>query len=301
MHCRREKWMMARRLMALLAALLCLCSAAAAQEPVYSSTRAFAAVLREAGVPYEANGVDAADEDSLTIEQGDLSVYCFFPADGKEVCFIVWYVIEYDPAQETDVILVCSRLNESSEGPRFYADPGDCTVTATMEIMLPFEAAGIVAYRGYERLAAMLPAAVEALAPYDQLRAGDDVIEEPIAEDVVEEAMDSQPEDIVEEEITDDVTEDAIVPAVTPQPPVYSLTTPAPRPTVAPQADVPQRIVITAATARVRSGPSGSSPYLCTVRQGEAYPVIGVSGDWYIITVDGRTGFVSNSVAMPEQ
>ena len=60
-------------------------------------------------------------------------------------------------------------------------------------------------------------------------------------------------------------------------------------------------IVVTAASARVRSGPGVNSPYLCTVKQGEAYPVIGVSGEWYIITVEGRTGFISMSVALPQE
>lgn len=292
---------MIRRLTALLLALACLSGMAVAQEPVYGSTRAFAAVLKEAGVPFDAHGVDAADEDSLTIMQDDLKIYCFFPADGREVCFIVWYLIEYDPAQATDVMLVCSRLNEASDGPRFYADDGDCTVTAALDVPLPFDAAGLVAYRGYQSIAAALPAAVEALVPYDLLRRGDDVVEEPMMDDVIEEAMDALPEDIVEDAMPEsDVTEEALPPTATPQPTATPHPTATPRPTAQPKPAFPEHIIITASTARVRSGPGTNSPYLCTVRHGEVYPVIGVSGDWYIITVDGRTGFISTSVAMPE-
>ena len=292
---------MVRRMIAGLLLLVCLCGAAAAQEPVYSSTRAFAAVLREAGIPFEAHGVDAADEDSLTILQDGHKIYCFFPADGREVCFIVWYLIEYAPEQELDVIRACSGLNAASDGPRFYADPGDCTVTVTLDVPLPFDAAGIVAFRGYQCIAARLSAAGTVLAPYDLLRAGDDVVEEPMIDDVVEEAMESQPEDIVEEDISDaDVMEEALQPAATPEPTAAPKPTATPRPASSPKADVPGRIIVTAETARVRSGPGAGSPYLCTVKQGESYPVIGLSGDWYIITVNGRTGFISMSVAIAE-
>lgn len=266
---------MVRRLIAWLLALICLCGVAAAQEPVYSTTRAFAAVLREAGVPFEAYGVDDMGEDSLAIMQGRHKIYCFFTADGQEVCFIAWYLIEYAPPQEAEVIRVCNRLNAASDGPRIYADASDCTVTVTLDVPLPFDAAGIVAYRGYQSIAAMLSAAVDALAPCDLLR----------IDDVVEEAP--QPTAMPH-------------PAATPRPTAVPQPTASPRPTAAPRAEEPARIVVTAPTARVRSGPGVNSPYLCTVKQGESYPVTGVSGDWYIITVNGRTGFISMSVSIPE-
>lgn len=56
-------------------------------------------------------------------------------------------------------------------------------------------------------------------------------------------------------------------------------------------------VVITAETALVRNGPSGASGYVLTAHQGEQFPYIGQSGDWYIIDCGGRAGFVSSSVA----
>lgn len=289
---------MGKKLTALLLALMCLLGAAAAEtEPVYASTRAFAAVLQEEGVPYQARGVDAAEEDSLVIAQGDCSIHCFFTADGESVCFVVWYLIGYAPADEEAVMLACSRLNAASDGPRFFADSSDCTVTATLDVTLPWDAAGTVAYRGYRSMAAMLPPALEALAPYDITRMTDDVVEGSLIEDVVEEELLPVPEDIVEEAV-EDVVEEPIAPALTPAPAISPAPAATPAPTAAPQ---PQEICVTASSARVRSGPGTNSPYLCTVKQGDVFPVIGVSGEWYIITVEGRTGFISMSVASPQE
>ena len=244
---------------AVLLALLLLCGTALAQEPVYGSTRAFAALLREADIAYEAFGVDEDGDDSLSAAQHGRSVMCFFGEDGQSASFIVWYLIEYAPADEDAVIRACNGLNAASGGPCFYADSSDCTVTATLDVTFPWDAAGMVSYRAFRALADMLPQALEALSPYD-------------------------------------VTQPAATPAPTAAPTAapVSAATPAPAPQTG---NAPSSVVITAQSARVRTGPSTTSPYLCTVKMGEVFPVIGVSGDWYIIDCDGRVGFVSASVA----
>lgn len=244
---------------AVLLALLLLCGTALAQEPVYGSTRAFVALLREADIAYEAFGVDEDGDDSLSAAQHGRSVMCFFGEDGQSASFIVWYLIEYAPADEDAVIRACNSLNAASGGPCFYADSSDCTVTATLDVTFPWDAAGMVSYRAFRALADMLPQALEALSPYD-------------------------------------VTQPAATPAPTAAPTAapVSAATPAPAPQTG---NAPASVVITAQSARVRTGPSTTSPYLCTVKMGEVFPVIGVSGDWYIIDCDGRVGFVSASVA----
>lgn len=243
---------------AVLLALLLLCGTALAQEPVYGSTRAFVALLREADIAYEAFGVDEDGDDSLSVGQHGRSVMCFFGEDGQSASFIVWYLIEYAPADEDAVIRACNSLNAASGGPCFYADSSDCTVTATLDVTFPWDAAGMVSYRAFRALADMLPQALEALSPYD-------------------------------------VTQPAATPAPTAAPTAapVSAATPAPAPQTG---NAPASVVITAQSARVRTGPSTTSPYLCTVKMGEVFPVIGVSGDWYIIDCDGRVGFVSASV-----
>ena len=244
---------------AVLLALLLLCGTALAQEPVYGSTRAFAALLREADIAYEVFGVDEDGDDSLSAAQHGRSVMCFFGEDGQSASFIVWYLIEYAPADEDAVIRACNSLNAASGGPCFYADSSDCTVTATLDVTFPWDAAGMVSYRAFRALADMLPQALEALSPYD-------------------------------------VTQPAATPAPTAAPTAapVSAATPAPAPQTG---NAPASVVITVQSARVRTGPSTTSPYLCTVKMGEVFPVIGVSGDWYIIDCDGRVGFVSASVA----
>lgn len=249
---------------AVLLTLLLLCSTALAQEPVYGSTRAFAALLREADIAYEAFGVDEDGDDSLGVAQHGRSVMCFFGEDGQSASFIVWYLIEYAPADEDAVIRACNSLNAASGGPCFYADSSDCTVTATLDVAFPWEAAGMVSYRAFRALADMLPQALEALSPYD--------VTQPAAMPAPTAAPTAVP---------------------TAAPAAVSAATPAPAPQTGNES---ASVIITAQSARVRTGPSTTSPYLCTVKKGEVFPVIGVIGDWYIIDCDGRTGFVSASV-----
>lgn len=249
---------------AVLLTLLLLCGAALAQEPVYGSTRAFAALLREADIAYEAFGVDEDGDDALSVGQHGRSVMCFFGEDGQSASFIVWYLIEYAPADEDAVIRACNSLNAASGGPCFYADSSDCTVTATLDVTFPWDAAGMVSYRAFRALADMLPQALEALSPYD--------VTQPAATPTPTAAPTAVP---------------------TAAPAAVSAATPAPAPQTGNES---ASVIITAQSARVRTGPSTTSPYLCTVKKGEVFPVIGVIGDWYIIDCDGRTGFVSASV-----
>lgn len=231
----------------LLVLLCCLGGSAAAQEPVYASTQAFAAVLMQEAVPFEAWGLEPNGEECLAIPLEGGNLYCFFSEDGAEVCFVAWYLLEYAPEETLDVMRACNRLNMASDGPRFFADGSDCSVTAMMEVPLPPDAAGAVAWQGYRRMTAMLTVAAQALHPA----------------------------------------------ASSPAP--ASTAVPAPHDAAA----KPASVVVTAATARVRSGPGVNSTYLFTAERGDVFPVVGVSGDWYIITSNGRTGFLSMTVAAP--
>lgn len=266
------------RVMALLLAALCVMSAACAQEPVYSSTRAFESLLREAGITCEAHGVDEDGDDSLSIRHGEHTILCFFGEDGESVSFLVWYLIDYMPEDAGKVIRACNALNAASSGPVCYADESDCTVTMALDLTFAENAAGPVAWRGYGLITQQLSAAEAALTSFDiTASAGSEAWEEPIAWEMPEPVVDEAP------------AEPVVTPSPAPTAEVQQ--TPAPQPAF---------VVITAATARVRSGPSTTSPYLCTARQGEKYPMIGVVGQWYIIDCDGRTGFVSMSMACPE-
>lgn len=82
----------------------------------------------------------------------------------------------------------------------------------------------------------------------------------------------------------------------TPAPVIAPAATPVPAAT----APVPSSVVITAEIARVRGGPSVTSPYLCTAYRGETFYCIGVSGNWFIIDVNGRVGFVSMESAQSQ-
>lgn len=262
-----------RRLSALLLVALCLAGVAIAQEPVYGSARSFVARLREGGVAYVAEGVDEDGDDCIAVEWDGFTILCFFGKDGESASFIVWYLIDYAAADELAVIRACNGLNAVSGGPVFYADGSDCSVTAVLDLVLPWDAAGEVAWRGFRAMTNMLPAARNALSAYDTTP------DAPVATP----APTATP-----------------APARPPVPTRTPMSTATPAPVNTPASMVTpavSSVIITAETARVRTGPSVTSPYLCTAKMGDVFPVIGVSGDWYIIDCGGRTGFVSMSVA----
>ncbi|MBQ8555095.1 MAG: SH3 domain-containing protein [Clostridia bacterium] len=56
-------------------------------------------------------------------------------------------------------------------------------------------------------------------------------------------------------------------------------------------------VVVTADSGKIRTEPSISGGLIKTAYKGETYELIEESGDWYIIDVDGRTGYLHTGVA----
>lgn len=56
-------------------------------------------------------------------------------------------------------------------------------------------------------------------------------------------------------------------------------------------------VVVTADSGKIRTEPSISGGLIKTAYKGETYELIEVSGDWYVIDVDGRTGYLHTGVA----
>lgn len=56
-------------------------------------------------------------------------------------------------------------------------------------------------------------------------------------------------------------------------------------------------VVVTADSGKIRTEPSISGGLLKTAYKGETYELIEQSGDWYVIDVDGRTGYLHTGVA----
>ena len=55
-------------------------------------------------------------------------------------------------------------------------------------------------------------------------------------------------------------------------------------------------VVVTAATAKVRTSASLSGTLLMTARKGNSFRLIRESGDWYVIDVHGQTGYIHKGV-----
>ncbi|MBQ7849637.1 MAG: hypothetical protein IJ343_07955 [Clostridia bacterium] len=253
-----------KRLTAMLAVLLLIAGCCTAEEkPVYAGTERFVQALEGAGIEYDLQGVDDDGDECVLILSGDTEIYCYFDAECESVTFLVWYLAEYEEARLAEMLLACSRLNASSGGVCFTADGSDCTVTASMDVLLRQATAGEVALDAFRHMAAILPEAQQALkAALTPI-----VYATPVP-----------------------------VPAETAEPvQIWPAATPRPVATVPPSTI--QNVVITADSARIRSGPSAASGYVMTAKQGDSFRCLGTSGDWYIIDCGGRTGFVSMSVA----
>lgn len=63
------------------------------------------------------------------------------------------------------------------------------------------------------------------------------------------------------------------------------------------QAAMQKYVVITNSSANIRSGPGGDYDKVTTARQGDTFPLIGEDGNWYIIDVNGRTGYVTKGLS----
>lgn len=61
------------------------------------------------------------------------------------------------------------------------------------------------------------------------------------------------------------------------------------------------RITITADSARVRTEPSLSGGLIRQVKKGETFVLLGESGDFYKIEIDGKTGYVAKGVAQKKK
>lgn len=63
------------------------------------------------------------------------------------------------------------------------------------------------------------------------------------------------------------------------------------------QAAAQKYVVITNSSANIRSGPGGDYDKLTTARQGDTFPLIREEGNWYVIDVNGQTGYVTKSLS----
>lgn len=63
------------------------------------------------------------------------------------------------------------------------------------------------------------------------------------------------------------------------------------------QAAMQKYVVITNSSANVRSGPGGDYAKVTTAVKGDTFPLIGEEGNWYIIDVNGQTGYVTKGLS----
>ena len=69
---------------------------------------------------------------------------------------------------------------------------------------------------------------------------------------------------------------------------------------VAAQAENYARVTTNGDTLRVRQGPGTNYGILCSVEDGDTFPITGKTNGWYQILCNGRTGYVSAQYAKVE-
>ena len=61
--------------------------------------------------------------------------------------------------------------------------------------------------------------------------------------------------------------------------------------------DQQQYVIITNSSANIRSGPGGDYAKVTTAVKGDTFPLIREEGNWYVIDVNGQTGYVTKSLS----
>lgn len=62
-------------------------------------------------------------------------------------------------------------------------------------------------------------------------------------------------------------------------------------------ASVQQYVIITNTSVNLRSGPDASYTKIGVAYEGDSFPLLGESGNWYMIDVNGQTGYVSKNLS----
>lgn len=152
-----------------------LATAAFAEEAVFDSTNAFLKKLKEIdGARCEIIGVKEAGESGKMeiIEiryDGPLTDYpvntiAGFSEENDAIYFLVYNFSKYEPEMLFDAIGNVNAMNAAFKWIKFYVDPTDSTITASMDLIVNKDCAGELGSAGFVQLMKTINDAIKVMA-----------------------------------------------------------------------------------------------------------------------------------------
>ena len=132
------------------------------------STRSFLELLDGYGLRYAFTpaGGDGDERVDFTASGENVSaaVTIYFDAGGAEADIRCWSLVEYAPDRLQDALSLCNALNMTYRWARFYADTGDDTVNAAIDLAFTDADAAQLTMRAAAQLAQIVDDAWPELA-----------------------------------------------------------------------------------------------------------------------------------------
>lgn len=160
-----------KKIVSLLLAFILLtgcCSALAANDAQYETTKSILSTLDDAGIKYTWKGT-AKDAEHIIV--GNKDEVCtieidIFAEESLFVYFRVFNVIYFAAADLNNVLRLCSTLNDTYNFLKFYVDEDDYSVTVTYDLITWDEDCGMDVLLAMVKIVQIIDDAYPSLAVY---------------------------------------------------------------------------------------------------------------------------------------
>lgn len=138
----------------------------------YASTQAVMDALDGANYTFTYRGMNDSGYEIIRMNFGtnkySLTMNLFCDKTQTETSIRVWNIITYDPSKETEVMVLCNKLNSDYKYVKFYADTTDNTVTCDMDVLYRKNDVGPIVLEAITHVADIIEDCYSQLAAYDK-------------------------------------------------------------------------------------------------------------------------------------
>lgn len=146
-----------KRFLAALACLLLLPLCTAAESSPQGAAQEFIALLEAARFPYAPASPEDDGSTVLLLEGTALpAIRIRFDASGESATLSVPAFVTFPQAETIRMLRLCNTLNCDYMYTRFLADPQECTLSVSIDLLLGTERPGEVVWEALERLQSIL-------------------------------------------------------------------------------------------------------------------------------------------------
>ena len=152
---------------------MCMSVPASAVNAQYGPTKEFLKVMDRENHHYNYMGIDEDDDEQISVSfsgdnMDDIKVDIFFDEELDSVSMRSWYVISFDEADLSDVLLKVNELNNNYKYVSFVVDLSDYSVDAKIDCPLRDDAnAGEIAYDALYYMISIVNEAYPELAVFE--------------------------------------------------------------------------------------------------------------------------------------